>query len=275
MISLLSIAGSDPSGGAGIQQDLKVFTALGAYGCAVVTALTAQNTLGVHGVLPIDPSFVSAQLVAVLDDITLGAVKVGMLANSEIVATVAKDLEAYSRHGIIVVDPVMISKNGRPLLDDAGVDEAVRSLFPLAHVLTPNIPEAEHLLRKKIRDTREMEAASLELLAFISRKRDPLKSRGVILKGGHLEGRAPVDVLACDHGVFQLAGERVETPNTHGTGCAFSSALAVFLAAGDPIPKAVRKAKTFVAEAIRHACAIGLGIGSVNPAALITPWEAL
>jgi len=274
MISLLSIAGSDPSGGAGIQQDIKVFTALGAYGCAVVTALTAQNTLGVHGVLPIDPSFVSAQLVAVLDDITLGAVKVGMLANSEIVAAVAKDLAAYSRHGIIVVDPVMISKNGRPLLEDAGVDEAVRSLFPLAHVLTPNIPEAEHLLGKEIRDTKEMDAASQELLGFISCKRDPLKSRGVIIKGGHLEGNAPVDVLACAEGVFHLAGERVETTHTHGTGCAFSSALAVFLAAGDPISKAASKAKTFVAKAIRRAFSIGRGIGPVNPAALITPWKA-
>lgn len=273
MVTVLSIAGSDPGGGAGIQQDLKVFTVLGAYGGAVITALTAQNTLGVRGVLPVEPGFVEAQLCAVLEDIPFAGIKVGMLANAAVARAVAGTLKAMKGDAVLVVDPVMVSKNGTALLDDEGVRVSAELLFPLADVITPNIPEAERLLGRRIGTLHHMREAAEELYRSlfpdVSRETSN-RPRAVILKGGHLDSAGPTDVIAWNQGLLEIPGERLPAPQTHGTGCTFSSALAVFLARGEAIPDAARKAKAFVTAAIMHAVPVGKGIGTANPMALIS-----
>jgi hydroxymethylpyrimidine kinase/phosphomethylpyrimidine kinase len=266
LISILTVAGSDSGGGAGIQQDLKVFTVLGAYGCSVVTALTAQNTTGVHGVEPVPPEFVARQLYVVLHDIHPTAIKTGMLVDASTVDAVAAGLEGYSGESLVVVDPVMEAKGGWPLLERRALDGLKNRLFPLANAITPNIPEAELLLGRPIGGLEDMRGASVDLLQLLSKRSGP---KAVVLKGGHLDGEESVDVVACGDQLLEFSGARIPRGHTHGTGCVFSSALAVFLAEGFQVGDAVRKAKDFVACAIKGAVAVGRGIVPANPFSVI------
>lgn len=250
----LTVAGSDSGGGAGIQADLKTFAALGVYGASVVTALTAQNTVGVLAVAAVEPAFVRAQLDAVMADIGADAVKTGMLFSAEIVRVVAEGLRHHAvRH--LVVDPVMVAKSGDRLLRDDAVAAVREALLPLATVVTPNIPEAEVLTGREIADERAMEAAARALHA--------LGPGVVVVKGGHLTGDA-VDVVFDGEHVERLRRPRVETTCTHGTGCTFSAAIAAWLAAGRSPLDAVSEAKEFLYGALRQAYPIGAGHSPVH-----------
>ncbi|WP_116132348.1 bifunctional hydroxymethylpyrimidine kinase/phosphomethylpyrimidine kinase [Tropicimonas sp. IMCC34043] len=246
----LSIAGSDPSGGAGIQADLKTFSALGVYGMAALTALTAQNTRGVSGVHRVPPAFVSDQIAMVLDDIRVDAVKIGMIASAEIAAAVAAALAGYD--GPVVLDPVMVAKGGHPLLPEDAVAELRARLLPRATLLTPNLPEAAALLGVPTAETRPaMERQATALLA--------LGPAAVLLKGGHLDGPDSPDLLVWEGGASWIDGPRIATRNTHGTGCTLSSAVAAELAKGAALPDAVAAARAWLNDAI--AAADGLDIG--------------
>ena len=223
MRSVLAIAGSDPSGGAGIQADLKTYAALGVYGMAAITALTAQNTVGVTGVHAVPPEFVALQIDAVVSDIPPDAVKTGMLASAEIVRMVA---EKAREHGLrnLVVDPVMVAKSGDSLLAEDAVRAVRDELVPLATVVTPNLPEAAALLGRPV--------DSLEVMREAARAIHALGAANVVIKGGHLEGETLTDILFDGERLHEFSGPRVQTRNTHGTGCTFSSAIAVYLALG-------------------------------------------
>lgn len=252
--NVLSIAGSDPSGGAGIQADLKTFAAHGVYGMAAITALTAQNTQGVRSVVNSPERFVRDQIEAVFDDIEVSAVKIGMLSSAEIIEAVADCLERYSpKH--IVLDPVMIASSGDMLIDMDALSAMKKRLFPLASVITPNIPEAEKLMRAAVLD---MELSAEKLLG--------LGVEAALLKGGHLKGDHCTDYLAYKGGVKSYSAERIETENTHGTGCTLSSAIAANLAKGLELPHAVAAAKDYLTEALRAAdmLEVGAGHGPVN-----------
>ena len=249
--NILSIAGSDPSGGAGIQADIKAISANGGYAMAVITALTAQNTQGVIAVQMIAPDFVASQIAAIRADIRVGAVKIGMLGDGGIIDAVVKGLSGL---GVpIVLDPVMVAKSGDRLLQTEAV-KALRAALPMASVITPNLPEAADLLDLPEAMTRtDMEDQARALLA--------LGPRAVLLKGGHLGGDDCPDVLATATGFVWLPGVRVTTRRTHGTGCTLSSALATFLGFGLPLPEAAARAKAYVARAIATADALTVGIG--------------
>ncbi|MDR7556420.1 MAG: bifunctional hydroxymethylpyrimidine kinase/phosphomethylpyrimidine kinase [Armatimonadota bacterium] len=251
----LTIAGSDSGGGAGIQADLKTFSALGVFGMTAITALTAQNTTGVFGVVEIAPAFVAQQIDTVVTDIGVDAVKTGMLASAGIIEAVADRLRAH-RLEVLVVDPVMIAKSGAPLLRPDAVEALRTLLLPLALVVTPNLHEARALTGQEIRTVREMEDAARRLHA--------LGPRAVVVKGGHL-AEAPVDVFYDGRRLVHLRAERIATPHTHGTGCVFASAIAAELAKGREVEEAVRRAKTFVTAAIRAALPLGRGHGPANP----------
>jgi hydroxymethylpyrimidine/phosphomethylpyrimidine kinase len=251
--NVLSIAGSDPSGGAGIQADLKAISANGAYAMAAITALTAQNTRGVIGAELIEPAFVTAQIDAVFADIRVDAVKIGMLGNAAIASAVADALE---RHGArnVVLDPVMVAKGGDRLLSEAAVATLIERLLPLAEIVTPNLPEAAALLAIAEPNRRAP-------MPEIAERLRSLGARNVLLKGGHLEGSDSPDYLSMATAGHWLEGRRVPTSNTHGTGCTLSSALAAQLAlTGDPL-LAARRAKDYVAGAITHADALEVGSG--------------
>jgi hydroxymethylpyrimidine kinase/phosphomethylpyrimidine kinase len=250
----MTIAGSDSSGGAGIQADLKTFTVLGVYGSSVITALTAQNTLGVHGVSLVEPGFVRAQLDAVLSDIPVDAIKTGMLGTAPIVEAVAAGLATH-RQIPLVVDPVMIAKGGQPLLDEAGRQAVRQLMLPLAMVVTPNLHEAAELCGRPITDLPGMIDAAKQLCQ--------LGPKWVLVKGGHLDDTA-TDVLWDGHEAMLLPGERLATRHTHGTGCTLASAIAAFLAHGDPVARAVRRAKVFVTGCIAGAPQFGGGAGPTN-----------
>ena len=254
----LTIAGSDSGGGAGIQADLKTFFALGVYGTSAITALTAQNTLGVQGVYPVSPEFVASQLDSVLQDIGADAAKTGMLANAEIIAAVADRIRA---HGLarLVVDPVMVAKSGDPLLAPEAAEALRRQLLPLALVVTPNLPEAAGLCGFAVRSRDDMRRAARELHA--------MGCRYVVVKGGHLseDARESVDLLFDGDSFEELAAPRVATPHTHGTGCTFSAAIAAYLARGHEPREAVRRAKAFISRAIQRARPLGGGRGPTNP----------
>ncbi len=265
---VLTIAGSDCGGGAGIQQDLKVFTVLNTYGAGVITALTAQNTLGVHGVEPVAPEFVKKQLGAVLTDIRPVAAKTGMLLGSQVIDAVADELKACDYLLELVIDPVMVSKDGSTLLDKEAVSDLKEKLFPHATLVTPNIPEAEALLDVSITTLEEMKSAASSLLALLETKRkcaSQARQCAVFLKGGHLENHPPVDVLAFKDKLIEFPSERIDTKNTHGTGCTLSAAITCFLAKGLDIVKACEQGKEFVTLAIKGAFSLGGGIGPVNP----------
>ncbi len=249
----LTIAGSDSSGGAGIQADLKAFSALGAYGASVITALTAQNTLGVQGVFPVSSAFVRQQMDSVFADLAVGAVKIGMVGTSEIITAVADGLERW-RPRWVVLDPVMVAKSGDKLLADEAVDALRARLLPLASLITPNLPEAGVLLGAPAATTRrEMGAVAARLQG--------LGVRDVLLKGGHLEGSESPDLLLHGGERYWLEGERVPTRRTHGTGCTLSAAITALLARGLPLPSAVAGAKRYLAGAIAAADELGVGRG--------------
>ncbi|RMF73305.1 MAG: bifunctional hydroxymethylpyrimidine kinase/phosphomethylpyrimidine kinase, partial [Alphaproteobacteria bacterium] len=236
---VLSVAGSDSGGGAGIQADLKTITLLGGYGMTALTALTAQNTLGVSGIHPCPADFVARQITAVLDDIGADVVKTGMLFDTAIVATVAQTMA--ERHLIAVVDPVMIAKGGAPLLQRDAVETLTQQLLPHTFLLTPNVPEAEALTGIAIDSETDMERAADKLRQ--------MGARNVLVKGGHLAGDA-VDILVGPGIHLRLAAERRPTRNTHGTGCSYATAIATLLAAGHPLPVAAQLAKRFITAAI-------------------------
>jgi hydroxymethylpyrimidine/phosphomethylpyrimidine kinase len=249
----LTIAGSDSGGGAGIQADLKTFSALGVYGCSVIAALTAQNTRAVTAVLDIEPSFVRAQIDAVFDDIAVDAVKIGMLGTPGTIAAVADGLRAWAPANV-VLDPVMVAKSGDALLRPEAVASLKALLLPLATIITPNLPEAAALLgRPEVTARDEMAAVAAELLA--------LGPRAVLLKGGHLAGAGSPDLLFDGREARWLEAERVETRNTHGTGCTLSSAIAAGLARGLALGDAVAAAKRFISAAIAEADSLGVGCG--------------
>lgn len=248
---VLTIAGSDSGGGAGIQADLKVFSALGTYGMSVITAITAQNTLGVTVVQDVDSNVVKAQIDAVFSDIRVDAVKIGMVSNHEIMKVITESLQQYQPEHV-VIDPVMVAKSGDSLLKNESISTLRDVLLPQATVITPNLPEAEVLLGQKISSIEEMRVAARELA-------DQFRSH-VLLKGGHLKGEA-VDVLSTG---CEFHCPRLDTPHTHGTGCSLSSAIASYLALGEPLETAIAKAKEYVFQAIKHAFSIGSGQSPIH-----------
>jgi hydroxymethylpyrimidine/phosphomethylpyrimidine kinase len=260
--NVLSIAGSDPGGGAGIQADIKAICANGCYAMAAITALTAQNTRGVSGVQLVDAAFVARQIDTLFADIQVDAVKIGMLGSPEIAAAVA-DALARHRPANVVLDPVMIAKGGDRLLADAAVDVLRKRLLPLAAVLTPNLPEAAVLLGEPEPTTR---AAMPAMAAALRALGPPDGSGAVLLKGGHLPGPASPDLLATPNGEHWLEAERIATRNTHGTGCTLSSALAARLAVTGDVRLATEQAKRYVAGAIAAADrrAVGGGHGPTH-----------
>jgi hydroxymethylpyrimidine/phosphomethylpyrimidine kinase len=257
----LTIAGSDSGGGAGIQADLKTFSALGVFGTSAITAVTVQNTRGVSGYQELSPQVVADQIRAVVTDIGADAGKTGMLASAAIVEAVA---DAVAEVGLtnLVVDPVFVSKHGHPLLQEEAVDALRSRILPLAAIVTPNLPEAAGLAGFAVQGREDMRRAAEAILA--------LGPGAVLVKGGHLADEAADDLYLTGDDETWIRGERIDTKHTHGTGCVLSAAIAAHLARGEPLPTAVRKAKAFVTEAIRGALALGEGIGPVNPL-----WETL
>jgi hydroxymethylpyrimidine/phosphomethylpyrimidine kinase len=249
----LTIAGSDSSGGAGIQADLKTFAALGVYGASAITALTAQNTQGVEAVLVVPPDFVARQIKVVARDLNIAAVKIGMLATGEIIEAVAGALETLP--GVpVVLDPVMVAASGDVLLDEDAIDTLRTVLLPRATLITPNLPEAAKLLGEaEAKDERAMSEQAIALRR--------LGAKAVLIKGGHAEGDRAVDLLVDDEGELRLEAARVKTRNTHGTGCTLSSAVAAELAKGMSLREAVASAKTYVTVAIAAADQIEIGRG--------------
>lgn len=259
MKKILTIAGSDSCGGAGIQADLKAITLLGEYGLSVVTALTAQNTQGVQGVQPVSVDFIEQQWNSVVSDISVDAVKTGMLWNSDIIALVARKIKK-SRIPIRIFDPVMIAKSGAPLLQKEAIRAFVEKLLPIATVVTPNIPEARLLSQCAIRSFGDMENAA----KVIHRH----GAQAVVIKGGHRRGAAR-DILFDGKRFHHFSAPRIDTEHTHGTGCTFASALACMMTRCESLPEAVENAKAFITAAISNAVPIGQGQGPTNPYALV------
>ena len=250
----LTIAGSDSGGGAGIQADLKTFAALGVHGTSAITAITAQNTTGVTDILELPVELVRKQIAAVVDDIGVQAAKTGMLSSAAIIGAVAKAVRDYGLTSL-VVDPVMIAKGGAKLLRDDAIDALRERLMPLAAVVTPNLPEAEVLLGRPISGLDERKRAARELVA--------MGAKAAVVKGGHADDA--IDVYFDGSQMVELRAERIETVNTHGSGCVFSAAIAAWLARGaDPL-QAAREAKSFITQAIANSLQIGHGHGPVNP----------
>ena len=255
---VLSIAGSDSGGGAGIQADLKTFAALGCYGMTAITALTAQNTVGVQGIHPVPAAFLKAQLQSVIEDIGVDAVKIGMLHAPEIVEVVAWAIDHY-RLKNVVLDPVMVATSGDRLIASDTVQVLVRELFPRAALITPNLDEAALLLQQPITDAQELDAAAQALLA--------MGAQAVLLKGGHLPGDALVDVLLQPgQPLLRMGSARIPSRNVHGTGCTLSSAIAAHLALGLGLVEAVQAARQFIRAAISEGAAVktGQGHGPLN-----------
>lgn len=256
MKTALSIAGSDSSGGAGIQADLKTMTMNGVYAMSAITALTAQNTVGVSGIMEVEPEFLQQQIDAVFEDIRPDAVKIGMVSSGRLIETIARRLRHYRAENI-VVDPVMVSTSGSRLLAEEAVEALQKMLLPLAALVTPNIPEAEVLSGKTISTKLDMEAAAKQISG---RYGCP-----VLLKGGH--GISDADDLLYDNGAFcWFEGARINNPNTHGTGCTLSSAIAANLAKGYDKKNAVRRAKDYVSGALLAMLDLGKGSGPMNHA---------
>ena len=269
IVKALTIAGSDSGGGAGIQADLKTFAALGIYGCSVITAITAQNTMGVCEVYPLPPGIVKKQLEAVLSDINPAVIKIGMLANSSIIHAVASTLKQFPRKPL-VLDPVMAAKSGDLLLEREAVNSLREELFPLTDILTPNIPEAEILIGNPIQNEKDMREAARTIwgMGVVS----------VVIKGGHAiqrpdpqgkEGCVVVDVFYDGKEMLEIEGPRIDTPHTHGTGCTFSSAIAARLARGLTPMRAIQDAREYLTAALRNAYPVGKG---KSPPHHFYPW---
>ncbi len=250
----LTIAGSDSGGGAGIQADLKTFAALGVYGMSAIAAVTAQNTVGVRGIVELDPEFVSLQIRTVVEDIGVDAVKTGMLSSAAIISQVAQDLRELGLQKI-VVDPVMVAKGGDRLLRMDALEAMTKKLFPLALVVTPNLHEVAALVGEEPKTLEEMEAAARAIKA--------MGPRYVVIKGGHLPG-TPLDLLYDGVNFRRYVGARYDTPHTHGTGCTFASAIAAGLARGTSVEEAVARAKVYISAAIRQGISLGKGHGPVH-----------
>ncbi len=264
--NVLSVAGTDPTGGAGIHADLKTFSALGAYGLAVVTAVVAQNTTGVRGVHPVPAASVTAQLDAVFDDVRIDAVKIGMLGNRDVITAVAEALDRF-RPPVVVLDPVMVAKSGDRLLQPDAVDALRRQLVPRADLITPNIPEAADLLDQgEAGDVAAMVDQAGRLVAGGARR--------VLLKGGHLGGPGSVDVLLGDGGCDRLEAPRVATNNDHGTGCTLSSAVAALRPQRPDWPAAVRDAKAYLTAALQGADRLDVGAGHGPVHHFVSWWPA-
>jgi hydroxymethylpyrimidine/phosphomethylpyrimidine kinase len=257
--TVLTIAGSDSGGGAGIQADLKTMAAIGCYGMSVITALTAQNTRGVSGIHAVPPSFVADQIAAVFSDIGVDAVKIGMLYSSQLIEVIARQLRKYGAEKI-VLDPVMVAQSGDKLLQDDAIQAIKQYLMPLAEVVTPNIPEAEVLINRSILGLEDMQTAAKALAGH--------GSRSILIKGGHLEDGDSTDLLylAGEDRFVRLAAKRIASKNNHGTGCTLSSAIASYLARGNDIEAAARQAKSYIQNAIRAGAdyTIGHGHGPVH-----------
>lgn len=253
---VLTIAGSDSGGGAGIQGDLKALSANGVFGLSVITSITAQNTTGVRAVYDLPLSIIEDQLDAVFSDFDLSAVKTGMLSTTEIVTAVSEKLRRFGV-GFLVVDPVMVAKGGHRLLEEDAVSAVKTQLIPLASLVTPNIAEAEWLTGTTIRTLADARQAAKAI--------HTLGCRFVLIKGGHLKERPGTDLLYDGRFFRMYPGEFLDTPTTHGTGCTYASAISANLAKGFPVPEAIEKAKTYLTEAIRHGLAIGHGYGPTDP----------
>lgn len=260
---VLIIAGSDSGGGAGIQADIKTVTALGAFAATAITALTAQNTLGVHGILTVPPDFIRQQIAVVMQDIGADVIKIGMLGDVATINTVAEALESYAAGVPVVLDPVMVAKGGHQLLASDAVDSLRRRLLPLAAVVTPNLPEAEALTGLPIATEAAMRTASVALLA--------MGVPAVLLKGGHLPSETVVDLLATPDASETFAAPRIDTRHTHGTGCTTASAVAAGLAQGMDLRAAVLRARAFVRAAITGAPGLGQGHGPLDHAVTVDP----
>ena len=260
MKKVLTIAGSDSCGGAGIQADLKTFSANGVYGMSVITAVTAQNTQGVFDVQDLDEKIIKGQIDAIFTDIEVDAVKIGMVSQISTIKAIAEKSSFYQRKNL-VLDTVMLSKSGYSLLKPESESALIDELIPLAYIITPNVPEAEEILKAvnsdigAIETVEDMEAAAKEIYK--------LGCKNVLLKGGHIEGEA-IDVLYDGKEIMHFQSERINTKNTHGTGCTLSSAIASNLALGLDIKEAVNKAKKYITIAIEHSLDIGKGVGPTH-----------
>lgn len=249
----LTIAGSDSGGGAGIQADLKTFAARGVYGMSVITAITAQNTIGVQGVFELPISIVKEQIKSVMKDLKPDVIKIGMLASCQIIKTVVSELKEYKEIPF-VVDPVMVAKSGDRLLKKDAQSALIKYLFPLSFVITPNLHEVKALLGIEVREIYEMKKAAVFL-----KKMGP---KNVIVKGGHLpERKNSIDILYDGKSFYIFDEKRIETKNTHGTGCTFSSAVAAELAKGKSLPQAVKIAKRYISEALKYSAGLNIGRG--------------
>jgi hydroxymethylpyrimidine/phosphomethylpyrimidine kinase len=260
--NILAIAGVDPSGGAGVLADVKAISALGGYACAVITALTAQNTRAVTGVDAVAPGFVAEQLNTLLGDVKIAATKIGMLGRAPVIEVVAQQATRWKLMPL-VLDTVMVSKSGDPLLEPAATEALRETLLPLATMITPNLPEAGVLLRQRAPDSLK------EMYRAAERLRELMRGDGerwVLLKGGHLPGSSATDLLHDGDRMIELEEPRVATRNTHGTGCTLSAAIAALLPASGNVNEAVRRAKKYLTNALRHAdeLAVGAGHGPVH-----------
>lgn len=254
MKKILTIAGSDSIGGAGIQADIKTITAHKMYAMSAITSLTAQNTNGVFGVVDTKPDFIKAQIDAICDDIKPDATKIGMLSNEDIMIVIKESIKKHSIKNI-VLDPVMVATSGGILMQTSAINTLKNELFPLAYLITPNILEAEVLAQIKIQNTKDMQKAAYKLADF--------GSKAVLIKGGHLEKQA-VDILLYEGKIYKFKSKRIRTKNTHGTGCTLSSAIACGLANNLELHEAVKLAKKFVFKALSWKQQIGHGNGAIN-----------
>ncbi len=254
MKCVLTIAGSDTCGGAGIQADIKTFSALGTYGMSVITAVTVQNTQGVFGCQDITPSIIKGQIDAIFTDIEVSAVKIGMVSQIETIQAIAEKLKQYDVKNV-VLDPVMISKSGFDLMQPEAKQTLISELIPLAYVVTPNLPEAEVITDMHIKNIEDMKKAAKVIY--------DMGAKNVLIKGGHLENDA-TDIFYDGKDYVALTGQRIHTKNTHGTGCTLSSAIAANLAKGKTAEQAVKAAKEYITVAIEHALDIGKGVGPTN-----------
>ena len=252
--NVLTIAGSDSGGGAGIQADIKAISATGSYACSVITALTAQNTQKVSKIMSVDPLFVADQLDAVFSDIKISAVKIGMLNDSKIIEVVASKLIEYKALNI-VLDPVMVATSGDPLIVSSAIESLKSLLLPIADLITPNLPEAQIL----VNDKTDLKDLNLKEMIESLKKLD---TKNTLLKGGHFDFENCDDLLINQSSIIKFSTKRLKTKNTHGTGCSLSSAIASYLAMGFPIEIAIEKAKDFLTQALRHAHLLDVGKGS-------------
>lgn len=254
---VLSVAGSDSGGGAGIQADIKAISATGSYACTVITALTAQNTRGVSGVMAVPGDFIEQQFEAIFSDIKVDAVKIGMLGDSATISTVAAAIRKYKPE-YVVLDPVMVATSGDVLLAAEATDTLINELIPLADVITPNLPEAQALLAARpalnTTDMNETEAQCKQLLSY--------GCQSVLIKGGHQEADTSTDFWLGSEGLRTYSSQRIDTKNTHGTGCTLSASIASFLAQGYPMAEAIQQAKNYIQAAIEHADTLKIGEGS-------------